>query len=153
MAATWTGRLDVARVLPATYAVFALAAGGRSTVQLATHASRAPLAYTLSALAALVYLAGLIALLRAGSGPRAHRVAAVVCMVELVGVVGVGAASLLDPRAFPDDTIWSRFGSGYGFVPAVLPVLALLWLRTDHHADSVKVAPGARVSARDTPRI
>ncbi|MFF2509487.1 hypothetical protein ACFVTY_39925 [Streptomyces sp. NPDC058067] len=135
MAATWTDRLEAGRVLPAGYAVFALAAGGRSSVQLATHASRAPLAYTLSALAALVYVAGLVALLRAGSGPRAHRGAAVVCGLELVGVVGVGALSLLDPGAFPDDTIWSRFGSGYGFVPAALPVLGLLWLRTGRTKD------------------
>ena len=149
MSATWTTRLDAARALPTTYAVFALAAGGRSTVQLAMHASRAPVAYTLSALAALVYLAGLIALLRAGSGPRAHRVAAVVCLVELAGVVGVGAASLLDPSAFPDATVWSRFGSGYGYVPAVLPVLALLWLRTDQPAGTAAVAPGARASTAD----
>ena len=38
--------------------------------------------------------------------------------------------------AFPDKTVWSHFGSGYGFVPLVLPVLGLLWLRTQGRADS-----------------
>ncbi|MGW4825475.1 hypothetical protein ACWEP4_43030 [Streptomyces sp. NPDC004227] len=149
MAATWKDRLDAARVLPTIYAVFTVAAGGRSTVQLATHASRAPLAYTLSALAALIYLAGLVTLLRAASGPHAHRFAVVVCTVELVGVVGVGAASLLDPGAFPDDTVWSRFGSGYGFVPAVLPVLAMLWLRTDNGVGSAQAARDALASRKE----
>ena len=37
------------------YAVLALAATGRSSVQLATAYSRAPLAYVLSALAAVIY--------------------------------------------------------------------------------------------------
>ena len=41
----------------------------------------------------------------------------------------VGLASYLWPDAFPDKTVWSHFGSGYGFVPLVLPVLGLLWLR------------------------
>ena len=33
------------------------------------------------------------------------------------------------PDAFPDKTVWSHFGQGYGFVPLVLPVLGLLWFR------------------------
>ena len=42
----------------------------------------------------------------------------------------VGTASFLVPDAFPDQTVWSHFGQGYGFVPLVLPVLGLLWFRT-----------------------
>jgi hypothetical protein len=30
---------------------------------------------------------------------------------------------------FPDQTVWSLYGVGYGFVPLVLPVLGLLRLR------------------------
>jgi hypothetical protein len=41
----------------------------------------------------------------------------------------VGLLSFVDTDLFPDDTVWSRFGQGYGFVPLVLPVLGLLWLR------------------------
>ena len=41
----------------------------------------------------------------------------------------VGLLSYLVPSAFPDKTVWSHFGSGYGYVPLVLPVLGLWWLR------------------------
>ena len=40
----------------------------------------------------------------------------------------VGLLTLVDPGAFPDETVWSQFGSGYGYIPLVLPVLGLLWL-------------------------
>ncbi len=109
------------------YAVLALAATGRSSVQLATAYSRAPLAYVLSALAAVIYLVATIALAR--RGPTAHRVAVIACSVELVGVLTVGALSYAVPALFPDKTVWSHFGSGYGYVPLVLPWVGLWWLR------------------------
>jgi hypothetical protein len=111
------------RLLAGAYAVFALAAGARSLVQLATHGHRAPLAYGLSALAALTYLAATLALRRG-----VWRVAAAIAAFELTGVVVVGTLSLFDRSAFPDETVWSDFGSGYGWVPLALPVLALTWL-------------------------
>jgi hypothetical protein len=126
-------RSDVARLLPAVYAIFALAATGRGAVQLATHASEAPVAYALSALAGLVYIAGFIALWRAHSRHWVRQIATALCLVELAGVIGVGLFSILAPKDFPDDTVWSRFGSGYGFIPLVLPVAALWWLRTEEH--------------------
>ena len=46
-----------------------------------------------------------------------------------MGVLAVGAWSIVAPAAFPEPTVWSHFGSGYGFVPLVLPVLGLLWQR------------------------
>ena len=49
--------------------------------------------------------------------------------VELVGVLVVGTASGLFPDVFPDATVWTGFGSGYGFVPLVLPLVGLSWLR------------------------
>jgi len=115
------------RVLVAVYAVFALAAGARAGVQLATQFDEAPLAYLLSALAAVVYLLATLGLARGGPGGR--RTAYAACGVELAGVLVVGTLSLVDRAAFPDDTVWSGYGSGYGFVPLVLPVLGLLWLR------------------------
>ena len=115
------------RVLVAVYAVFALAATARAGVQIATKFTEAPVAYLLSALAAVVYLVANVALAR--SGPRARRVAFVACSVELAGVLIVGTLSLAWPDAFPDETVWSAFGRGYGFVPLVLPILGLLWLR------------------------
>ncbi|MGY1712479.1 hypothetical protein ACI8AC_23505 [Geodermatophilus sp. SYSU D00758] len=115
------------RVLVAVYAVFALAAGARAAVQLATRFSEAPLAYLLSALAAGVYLVAAIALARDGRGGRPT--AWVACSVELAGVLVVGTLSVVDPAAFPDETVWSDFGRGYLYIPLVLPVLGLLWLR------------------------
>jgi hypothetical protein len=111
------------RLLVAVYAVFALAACARSGVQLATRFGDAPLAYLLSAFAAAVYAVATVALVR---GLRTLAVAA--CAVELLGVLVVGAVSLAAPAAFPDATVWSAFGQGYGYVPAVLPVLGLWWL-------------------------
>ena len=58
------------RVLIAVYAVFAVAATGRSVYQLATQASEAPFPYALSALAAVVYIAATLGLAREGEGWR-----------------------------------------------------------------------------------
>ena len=121
-------RTDVAtgpgRLLVAVYGVFAVAATSRAGLQLATMFSEAPVAYLLSAFAALVYLVATVALARS-----ARRTALLACAVELVGVLVVGTASLLLPDAFPDQTVWSSYGLGYGLVPLVLPVLGLLRLR------------------------
>ena len=112
------------RALVAVYAVFTLAAGARSAVQLATRFDAAPLAYLLSALAAAVYLLATVALARSS-----RRLALTACSVELAGVLTVGTASLLAPAVFPDATVWSGYGIGYGLLPLALPVLGLLWLR------------------------
>ncbi|MBB5824574.1 MULTISPECIES: hypothetical protein [Micromonospora] len=114
------------RLLIAVYLLFAIAATSRAGLQIATRFAEAPVAYLLSALAALVYIVAAVGLARAGHAGR--RVALACCSVELVGVVGVGLLSLADPALFPDETVWSGFGSGYGYVPLVLPVLGLLWL-------------------------
>ncbi len=115
------------RVLVAVYGLFALAATARSAVQIATSFRAAPLAYLLSAVAAVVYLVATVSLARGDAVSR--RVAAVAISVELVGVLTVGAASELATRAFPHATVWTGFGSGYGFVPLVLPFVGLWWLR------------------------
>ena len=115
------------RVLVALYGVFALAAGARAAVQLSTQFTEAPLAYLLSAFSAVVYLVATVGLARGGRSGR--RTAVVACGIELAGVLVVGTLSLADPAAFPDATVWSGFGQGYGFVPLALPVLGLLWLR------------------------
>ena len=115
------------RVLLSVYGLFAVAATSRAAVQLATKFHEAPVAYLLSAAAAVIYVIATVALAR--STPTSRRVALVACSVELAGVLVVGTLSLLDPDLFPDETVWSGYGSGYGYVPLVLPVLGLLWLR------------------------
>ncbi len=114
------------RVLILVYGVFALAATARSAVQLIRAADAAPLAYGLSAFAAVVYIVATVAL--AHNGRRMRRVAWGAVVVELTGVLVVGALSLGRPDLFPDETVWSQFGSGYFFVPLVLPVLGITWL-------------------------
>ena len=113
-------------VLVVVYGLLALAATGRSVLQILSYYDRAPLAYTLSALSAAVYILATWCLARGGKWVR---VGIWACTVELVGVLVVGTASYLAPDAFPDKTVWSHFGQGYGFVPLVLPVLGLLWFR------------------------
>jgi len=115
------------RVLVAVYGLFALAATSRSAVQLTTRFNEAPLAYLLSAFAGAVYIVATVSLARGGVTSR--RLATVAISVELVGVLVVGAASELFRSAFPAATVWTGFGSGYGFVPLVLPLVGLWWLR------------------------
>jgi cytochrome bd-type quinol oxidase subunit 2 len=115
------------RVLVAVYGIFALAATSRSAVQLATKFAEAPLAYLLSAFAAIVYIVATVSLARGDATSR--RLATVAISIELAGVFIVGAASVLIPSVFEHPTVWTGFGSGYGFVPLVLPFVGLWWLR------------------------
>ena len=120
------GGSGAGRVLVAVYGTFALAAGARAAVQIATRFDEAPVAYLLSALAAVIYIVATVGLVRGGRGGR--RTALVAISVELVGVLVVGTLSLTDTAAFPDETVWSGYGRGYGFVPLVLPFFGLWWL-------------------------
>jgi hypothetical protein len=119
--------VGVGRVLVLVYGILALAATGRSVVQIATNFSEAPFAYSLSALAALVYIVATIALVVPGIAW--YRVALATISFELIGVLTVGTLSLFDPALFPEKTMWSIYGRGYWFVPLALPVLGLVWLR------------------------
>ena len=116
------------RILIAVYVILALAALGRSVFQIATKFSQAPLAYSLSALAAAVYVVVTVSLL---AHNRAWRIVAWVSLCfELAGVVVVGTLSWVDSALFPHDTVWSMYGRGYLFIPLVLPILGIIWLAT-----------------------
>jgi hypothetical protein len=133
-----TGR-GFGRVLVFVYGVFALAATGRSTFQLATQAAEAPVPYALSAFAAVIYIVATLALATGRT-----RLALLAVGTELAGVLVVGATSLLLPEEFPDATVWSQFGAGYGYVPLVLPLVGLWWLLRGARSDTVtSVANGA----------
>jgi len=121
------------RVLVVVYGILALAAIGRSTYQIITRFDESPIAYTLSALAAVVYVLATIAL-----AARWDVIAWVTVVFELVGVLVIGTISVLAPAflgltdASPfggQATVWSVYGAGYLFIPLVLPVLGILWLR------------------------
>ena len=109
------------------------------------------MAYLLSAVAALIYIVAAVGLARAGTPAAGWPLAC--CSVELVGVVAVGILSLADRELFPDETVWSGFGSGYGYIPLVLPVLGLLWLsrtrrrhrrRPERRTAAPRVSPAGR---------
>lgn len=125
-------------VLVIVYAILFLAATGRSFYQIATRFDEAPVAYLLSALAALVYGVAAAALLTGR-----NRLAWATIGFELAGVLVVGTLSLVAPGILGMDsgsplggraTVWSAYGAGYAFVPLVLPVLGLVWLARQRQA-------------------
>ncbi|PTW91605.1 hypothetical protein C8A06_1334 [Microbacteriaceae bacterium MWH-Ta3] len=118
--------MGAGRLLVIGYIVLALASTGRSIYQILTKFDVAPLAYSLSALSAAVYIVATIALARPGA--RWRTIAVTTIVFELVGVLVVGALSIVDPALFPADTVWSRFGMGYVFIPLALPIVGLVWL-------------------------
>jgi hypothetical protein len=126
------------RVLIALYAIFALAATARGIVQIATKFDEAPLAYSLSLFSGIVYIAATIGLVT--NRPWSRPLAWAAVGTEMVGVVTIGLASIIDSTAFPHDTVWSRFGAGYGYVPVILPVLGLMWLwqSRDQHGNDTR---------------
>lgn len=125
------------RALVFVYGLFAVAATGRSAVQLGLEPDKAPLAYSLSLVAAVLYLVATGCLLL--GGPTGWRIAATAVGIELLGVLSVGVLSYLATDLFPDKTVWSHFGQGYGFLPLALPFAGLAWLR--------HTAPGRRPPA------
>ena len=111
----------IARIgLVVAYAVLALAALGRSSYQIGTKFDQAPVPYTISAISALLYLVIAVALVR-----RASKLALVGTVIELLGVLVVGTLGIVEPMWWPDETVWTGFGSAYGWVPLILPMLAL----------------------------
>jgi hypothetical protein len=114
-------RHGLGRVLVFVYGLFALAATARAVVQLATEASNAPVAYSLSLFSGIVYIVATWAL-----ATDRRRVALVTICVELAGVLVVGTLS--NPDDIDRASVWSDYGNGYGFVPLVLPFVGLWWL-------------------------
>ena len=110
-------------VLIVVYAILGLAAAGRATVQIVESFADAPLAYALSAVSAVLYVVIAVALWRGW-----ETVALVGSSIELAGVLVVGTLGIADSDLWPDETVWTGYGSGYGWVPVVLPIAALFFL-------------------------
>lgn len=132
----------IGRVLVIVYAIMALAATGRSFVQIVERFDEAPLAYTLSAISAVVYILATLALVFSGSRTW-YRIAWVTISFELIGVIVVGALSLVMPELFAHPTVWSWFGLGYVFVPLVLPFFGLWYLITHRPVEPSLTADAA----------
>lgn len=114
------------RLLVVVYAVFTLSAGARSLYQVIRKFDEAPLSITLSAISALIYLVATVALAKKGEG--AWKVSLVAVGIEMAGVILVGIFSYIQPQHFHLASVWSHFGSGYGYIPLVLPMVGLWWL-------------------------
>ena len=128
----------IGRVLVIVYAVMALAATGRSFVQIVRRFDEAPLAYSLSALAAIVYIIATLGLVFARRRGW-YTIAWVAIVFELAGVLIVGTLSLTTPEMFQHDSVWSVFGRGYLFVPLVLPMFGIWWLRAHRPSSATAV--------------
>ena len=122
-----TTNLGVGRLLIAIYAIFAISATARASYQLIREFDQAPIAYSLSAISAVVYLVATYSL--ANQSAKWQKVAKITIWFELIGVVVVGALSSWLPQFFAHPSVWSGFGAGYAFIPLLLPILGLLWLR------------------------
>jgi hypothetical protein len=128
-------RHGLGRVLVFVYGLFAVAATARAAVQLATDASNAPVAYSLSLFSGLVYIVATWAL-----ATDRRRIAIATILVELTGVLVIGTLS--QPADVDDASVWSGYGNGYGYVPLVLPLVGLWWLWRLGRQDR----PGAQVT-------
>lgn len=126
-AAVKSRRSGAGRILIAVYVVLALASSGRSFYQLVAKFDQAPVAYTLSAIAAVVYIVATIALI--APGPAWYKVARITIWFELIGVLTVGTLSLIVPSMFAHPSVWSFYGAGYLLIPLALPIWGLVWLR------------------------
>jgi len=139
-----------ARILVAVYAVLAIAATGRSVFQIIDRFSEAPVAFSLSAASAVVYIVATLAL-----AFRREMLAWITIGFELVGVLVVGTVSIVQPeilglgdielfdRAFGrEGTVWALFGAGYVGVPLVAPVIGLVYLARSHRRAAVSRGDG-----------
>ncbi len=147
--------IGVGRVLVAVYAILAIAASGRSIFQIIDRFGEAPLAFSLSALAGVVYIVATVALIAPGA--VWYRVARITISFELVGVLVIGTLSLVAPGLLGlhsinpfgrESTVWSAFGMGYLLIPLVLPVLGLLYLRGRRPAAAVALEGSAAETGR-----
>lgn len=114
----------IGNLVVAVYGVFAASATVRALYQLIRKYDEAPLAYWLSLLAGAVYILATYAI-----ATNRFSLARTTLRFELAGVLVVGTLSLAVPKLFGHPTVWSYFGIGYGFIPLLLPLFGLWWLR------------------------
>lgn len=136
-----------ASLLIVVYGILAFAATGRATWELFVKFDDAPLPYALSLVAACTYLLVTVLLVRGGGESRA---ALWVCSIELLGILVVGTLTLFRPHLFDVATVWSMYGIGYGFVPLVLPIAAIIYLRSIQRRPDANAASGTAEAGTST---
>jgi len=118
-------RGDAQVALLAAYSLLAFAAVGRSTYELIWKFNDAPVPYSFSTAAAVIYLVACWAIWRGDAlGVKVGKIA---CGIELIGVLTIGTITTLGDSAFDVGTVWSFYGRDYGWLPLVVPALALWW--------------------------
>ena len=117
--------------LVVVYAILGLAAAGRSVVQITTKFSEAPLAYSISLVSAVLYAVIAVAIWRG-----LYKLALWGTAIELVGVLVVGTLGIIESSWWPDETVWTGYGSAYGWVPILLPIVALVSLVRGRRRDA-----------------
>lgn len=98
-----------------------------------TKFGQAPVPYGFSIAAAVIYIVATWAL-----ATNRWWIAAGAVVFEFCGVLGVGFASLVWASGFPQASVWSDFGAGYGYVPLILPIVGGWWL-VRHRPQSASV--------------
>lgn len=123
----------VGMLIITAYGIFAVSAFARAFYQIIPFPQQdkvqfadAPLALSLSGFAAAVYILATFALARITA--TAWKVALAAVLIEMVGVIGVGVWTLVQPELFEVATVWGGFGRDYGYIPLVLPFVGLFWL-------------------------
>ncbi|AOP54392.1 hypothetical protein [Brevibacterium aurantiacum] len=107
------------RALTAVYGVFALSATARAGYQVIREFDVAPIAYSLSVLAAVIYIVATVCLVIGNPRltPDCDR-----CLPRRIPRRHHRRhPQLHHPEDFAKPSVWSSFGSGYGYIPLILP--------------------------------
>lgn len=122
-------------VLGVSYPVLALSTGVRAVYQLAGFKEGASTtAAVLSLVASICYLAASIGFFKRERWAWWLSVCAL--GFEMSMVLVIGTITTINPDIFGDETVWSRYGMGYGFFPLIQPLLGLIWLLRPMTLDS-----------------
>lgn len=114
-------------VLGVSYPVLALSTGVRAVYQLAGFKEGASTtAAVLSLVASSCYLAASIGFFKRERW--AWWLSVCTLGFEMSMVLLIGSLTTINPDIFGDETVWSRYGMGYGFFPLIQPLLGLIWL-------------------------
>ncbi|GAB4199512.1 MAG: hypothetical protein OHK0022_19800 [Roseiflexaceae bacterium] len=107
------------------YGLWAFSALGRAVYQ---YGFRHPESFTpthISTFVGALYLLIIVGLRR--RSPVAWWATLALLAVELAGVLVVGTIDLIW-RPFPYASVWSQYGSGYFYMPLLMPIAGLAWL-------------------------